>query len=56
MIIWSKNRTSNFGDVSIVLNYAIIETCSSIKCLGLTIDNTLSWDVHIDKYGKTMLH
>ena len=48
MIIASKNRISNFSDVSIVINNVIIGTCNSIKCLGLTIDNTLSWDCHIN--------
>ena len=48
MIISSKNRIPNFSDVSIVFNNVIIDTCKNIKCLGLTIDNTLSWDFQIN--------
>src|SRR5918996_85326 len=40
------NRIQNFG---ITINNCIIDACTELKCLGLIIDSTLSWESQISK-------
>jgi hypothetical protein len=49
MLISTQKKLNLIGNFSVLFNGAIIQTCNNIKCLGLTIDSTLSWDLHISK-------
>ena len=40
--------------MNITLDGTILETVSSTKFLGLTIDNKLSWKPHIDSVCRTI--
>ena len=52
MLIASKNKLSNVSDFFVNFNDVQIKTSTYIKCVGLSIDNTLSWDVHISTMVK----
>jgi hypothetical protein len=43
IMITSNARKSTVCDFSFVLNGILMQNSETIKCLGLTIDNALSW-------------
>ena len=55
MIIANKHNLKSITELSLsfVFNGAIIKNCESLKCLGLLIDPSLSWDLHINKLAKS---
>ena len=49
LLISSKIKLSKINNFKIEVNNCIIEACSELKCLGLIIDSTLSWEGQINK-------
>jgi hypothetical protein len=52
LVISTPRRINSISTIDILFNGIIIEQCDTLKCLGLTIDSTLSWDTHINKIAK----
>jgi hypothetical protein len=52
MLIGSKNRVKSVSDFSFIFNSIVIHNSNELKCLGLTIDNTLSWESHINNISR----
>ena len=46
------NITSAEGSIRIEFNGDVIEQCTMIKCLGVMIDEHLSWSYHVDYVCK----
>ena len=47
-----SNITSAEGSIRIEINGDVIEQCTMIKCLGVMIDEHLSWSYHVDYVCK----
>ena len=55
MILASPHLLKNCDEnVSMILNGSDIEDCKHADYLGLTIDNNLTWDQHIDKICRSL--
>ena len=54
MILGSKQRLRSLNNDTIYIEYDgnPIERCSSIKCLGVIIDENLLWHDHVDSVCK----
>lgn len=56
MLIGTPQKLSNISsaeeNVKIKFNGAVIEQCNNIKCLGVIIDENLSWSHHVDYVCK----
>jgi hypothetical protein len=52
IMISSKARRRAVCDFSFIFNGIVIENSDTIKCLGLTIDCTLSWENHVNNIAK----
>ena len=52
LVIAPPNISRGIGTVDIKINNILIEQCNHLKCLGLTIDNTLNWNLHINNIAK----
>jgi hypothetical protein len=52
MLVGTKTRLACFGNLSIMFNGTIIQECETLKCLGLVIDSTLSWEAHITSMAR----
>jgi hypothetical protein len=50
MVVGSKQRINSLvGDLTLSLNDKSLRRVKSTKCLGVTIDEFLTWAEHIDK-------
>ena len=47
-----SNITSAEGNIRMEFNGNVIEQCTMIKCLGVIIDEHLSWSYHVDYVCK----
>jgi len=47
-----KNNFTKASNFKLVINHNIIPQTNSVKYLGVTLDNTLSWQSHIDKISN----
>ena len=53
MLIGSRQRLGTFtSSPALVINRTLINQVSTSKYLGVTIDENLTWDDHIDKVAK----
>lgn len=52
MLIGTKSRVKSLSDFSFIFNSIVIQNSNELKCLGLTIDNTLSWEAHINNIAR----
>ena len=52
IVVSNRYRLNSVSNFSFLFNGAIIVGCKSLKCLGLTLDPTLSWDIHLDNIVK----
>ncbi len=52
LFISNKRNIAHLSNLSIIVNDAIIESCNSLKCLGLTLDCNLNFENHIYKLVK----
>ena len=53
MIIGSSyNLNNKVYDYPVMLNSKVIPQTNSFECLGVLIDEKLSWDLHVDKTCK----
>ena len=52
IVIGTPQRIRTIGNLNIMFNNVLIQQWDTFKCLGLTIDNTLRWDIHIEKMAK----
>ena len=53
MIIGSSyNLNNKVYDYPVMLNSKVIPWTNSFECLGVLIDEKLSWDLHVDKTCK----
>ena len=53
MVIRSKNSTIE-SDMCVILDDKNIEQTSSVKLLGVTIEETLNWKVHVSQVSKNI--
>ena len=55
MVVGSKQRTNSLvGDLTLSLNDIPLRKVKSTKCLGVTIDEFLTWAEHIDNVIKKL--
>ncbi|CAB4040531.1 Hypothetical predicted protein [Paramuricea clavata] len=55
MVVGSKQRINSLvGDLTLSLNDISLRKVKSTKCLGVTIDEFLTWDEHIDNVIKKL--
>ena len=52
MLIGSRHKIKNTGQLTLKVNETYLENVSVQKILGVFIDNTLSWQTHIDYVCK----
>ena len=55
MLIGTSKRLQKCRNLSINFNDVQIEFVKQARLLGVYIDNTLSWDVHVDFISKKIL-
>ena len=49
-----QNRQMLQSNTEIPYHDLVIKSCSTAKLLGVTVNNSLSWDDHIETVVKTM--
>jgi hypothetical protein len=52
MLFGAKSKVRSLSDFSFTFNSIVIQNSTELKCLGLTIDNTLSWEAHINNISR----
>jgi hypothetical protein len=52
LVIAPPKMIKGLGTIHIKLNNVLIQQCNSLKCLGLTLDSTLDWSIHINNISK----
>jgi hypothetical protein len=52
MLLGTKSRVKSLSDFTFIFNSIVIQNINELKCLGLTIDNTLSWKAHINTIAR----
>ena len=52
VIFGNKTKLGNIGDVNLTMNNELIERVSTFKYLGIVLDETLSFEQHIDHLYK----
>jgi hypothetical protein len=53
IILSSKSNTKKIPKASIVINGTTIQMTHSVRNLGVILDNTLSWDQHVNQIRKS---
>ena len=56
MIFGSRSRVKNAKNVKISINNEIIQTVPSFKYLGILLDSTLNYNLHISSVITTVIH
>ena len=55
MLIGSRQRVAALeGNVTLYLNNAVLQQVHSLKCLGVNVDQNLTWDSHIASTRKNV--
>ena len=56
MIFGTRSRVKNAKNVKIVINNEKIQTVPSFKYLGILLDSTLNYNLHISSVIRTVIH
>ena len=52
MVVDTHQRAAEAGDLVIEISNTRLERVNKFKCLGVLLDNTLSWKDHIEYIGN----